>query len=446
MRINSLSVLISIIAMALTGCGGGGGSPSGGVVTPDTNATTRPLVIIRIEFTDYKFSSLASDWAQKIFGIGVGDLNHYFNEISYGKFQFKAANETDGDHDGIITVQLNEPHPDNLETKIDRLRDAAVLADNYIDFSQYDTNHNGAISSDELQIMFLVAGGELATEAKPGIWAHSWCMSTLTNGVTAPTRDNVKLMSCNDNGTYSAFGEKHFDADTGHEATIGIIAHELGHAEFYLPDLYDTDYSSSGIGNFGLMGGGSWAYKLGDQYVGETPVHMLGWSKVRCGFSSATILDTNMTDLEVNATSGIDYSLYQVPTGRSGEYFLLENRAASGYDLGLYSLQGSGNYMGGLSILHIDDNLLSTCVSRNNCNDNEVHKLVDIEEANNDLELDSNSSYEGHYENLFFAENNDSFTPDTAPNSDRYDGISSGVSITNVSTTGATMTLDVEIN
>ena len=310
MRINSLSALISIIAMALSGCGGGGGGTTR-TVTPDdnvtdTNVTTRPLVIIRIEFNDYQFSNPASTWSSKIYGTSEGQLNHYFNEISYGKFQFQTANETDGVQDGIITVHLNENHPDDLETKIDRLRTAATLADNYIDFSQYDTNQNNAISSDELQIMFLVAGGELATGANPGIWAHAWCMDV--NNVAPPTLDNVTLMSCNNDGSYSAFGEKHFDADTGHDATIGIIAHELGHAEFDLPDLYDTDYNSSGIGNFGLMGGGSWAYKENDTMVGETPVHMVGWSKVRCGFSSATILDANMTDLEVNATSGIEYS------------------------------------------------------------------------------------------------------------------------------------------
>ena len=45
------------------------------------------------------------------------------------------------------------------------------------------------------------------------------------------------------------------------DATIGVMAHELGHAYFDLPDLYDTTNTSSGIGAFGIMGGGVWGYK-----------------------------------------------------------------------------------------------------------------------------------------------------------------------------------------
>jgi len=451
MRLKLLLTVLFIGWMTLIGCGGGGGSAGGETVTPDvnvaeTNTTTRPLIIIRIEFIDYKFTNPESTWSQKIFGTSEGQLNHYYNEISYSKFQFKVANETNGVADGIITVQLDETHPDELENKIDKLRAGAILADDYIDFSQYDTNHNGAIGSDELQIMFLVAGGELATGVHPGIWAHSWCMQGLLN-TPAPTLDNVKLMSCNDNGDYSAFGERHFYIDSrGNDATIGVIAHELGHAVFALPDLYDTNGSSAGIGNFGLMGGGSWAYKEGDNYVGATPVHMTGWSKVYSGFVTPTVIATTMYDLDVNATSAIGYNLYQAPTGRTGEYFLLENRAASGYDRGLYSLQGLGSYEGGLSILHIDDNLLSSCVSLNTCNNDAQYKLVDIEEANNDLKLDNNSSYEGHYDNLFDGVNYYSFTPVTEPNTKRYDGGDSNISITNISIPDATMNIDIEIN
>ncbi len=40
--------------------------------------------------------------------------------------------------------------------------------------------------------------------------------------------------------------------------TCGVFAHEMGHAAFGLPDLYDTDNSSEGLGNWSLMAGGSW--------------------------------------------------------------------------------------------------------------------------------------------------------------------------------------------
>ena len=54
---------------------------------------------------------------------------------------------------------------------------------------------------------------------------------------------------------------------------IGVCAHELGHLLFGWPNLYDTDESSSGLGNWCLMAGGSWN---GD---GDIPAHPSAWCK-----------------------------------------------------------------------------------------------------------------------------------------------------------------------
>jgi len=369
----------------------------------------------------------------KIFGNNESQLNHYMNRISYGSFKFTEATETDGVADGMITVRLNENHPGDLEEKIDRLVTAVELADTYIDYAQYDTDNNGAINKDELQIMFLVAGGEKATGANPGIWAHKWCM--YGSNATAPVLDGVTLMSCNYNGVYSAFGEKQFDANTGKDATIGVIAHELGHAVFDLPDLYDTNKGSEGIGNFGLMGAGSWASKEGDTQAGQTPVHMTGWSKIQSGFVTPVEITATEFNVQVHSTTSSDYTLYKVPTGKAKEYFLFENRDNSGYDRGFYRLETKGSFAGGLLVLHIDDNLDN--------NQNESHKLVDVEEANSPG-LDSEAD-RGKTVNLFYAGNKTDFSPTTTPNSDRYDGASSGVSINNISTEGPTMNLNVDI-
>ncbi len=392
----------------------------------------QPLIIIRVEFNDYQFRSDAATWSSKIFGSGASELNDYYNEISYGIFQFVKASESDGTaNDGIITIHLNENHPGNVNDFDKRLITAAEKADPYIDYSQYDSDGNGKISRDELQLMFLVAGGESATGASPGVWAHQWCFYG-GNG-DAPTLDGVKLMDCNSNGDFSRFGEKMFDANNGDDATIGVIAHELGHAVFRLPDLYDTDGSSSGIGNFGLMGGGSWGRKSGEN-PGQTPVHMTGWSKAFTHFISPVTVD-NANQLEANATASDHFTLYKVETGIAQEYFLIENRAAKGYDLGLHVLQrNSGDYQGGMLITHIDDT--------KNTNSDETHKLVDIEEADGNTELDDKSN-RGRDEDLFYNGNNNAFTPTSNPNSDTYDDGVSGVSITNISPRGDIMTFDI---
>ncbi|SMN12625.1 Fibronectin type III domain protein [Bathymodiolus heckerae thiotrophic gill symbiont] len=388
----------------------------------------QPLVVVRIEFNDMTFDHGASIWAKKIFGSSEGQLNHYFNEISQGRYQFVKAVETQGTtNDGVITATLAINHPNSGRDFAQKgIVDALIFADSSIDFSQYDTNKDGEISQDELQLLFLVAGGESAIGQSPGVWAHA---ASVTNPIT---HDGVKLRY------YSMFGEKHSD---NKDATIGIIAHELGHVAFNLPDLYDTSENTEGIGQFGLMGAGSWGKKESEQ-PGKTPTHMTAWSKANSRFTYPIALATGThSDLSVESTASDKYRAYKVETGSDKEYFLIENRAGRGYDLGLHVLNGNSDgslFPGGLLILHINDNKES--------NSDKNYRWVDVEEANN-AELDKNPNHNngggGHINNLFFSNNSVTFGNESTPNSKRYDGNPSGVSVTDISAAGDTMTITV---
>lgn len=63
---------------------------------------------------------------------------------------------------------------------------------------------------------------------------------------------------------------------------IGVFCHEFGHA-FGLPDLYDTDSGSSGVGHWSLMGSGNWNKPT-------NPAHFDAWSKKELGW----IVPTNV--------------------------------------------------------------------------------------------------------------------------------------------------------
>ena len=124
--------------------------------------------------------------------------------------------------------------------------------------------------------------------------------------------------------------------------TIGVYCHELCHG-FGLPDLYDIDGSSKGIGRWGLMSGGSWNGSLGN-----SPAHPCAWSRVELGVSTPVNVTTNQSDVTVTPveTGGTIYRLWDA--GAVGdEYFLVENRQKTGYDS---YLPGSG-----LMIWHCDD-------------------------------------------------------------------------------------------
>ncbi len=452
--------MIAILPILLfIGCGSSGGGdeeppvqvPSPVITSRDMNITYLsaqtstsqvPLVVILVDFTDKKIANIDSYWSQQLFGTSPGELNHYFNEISQGSFSFSKATENSGNiNDGIIKVTLATAHPDPVNGignfQNDIAHPALAAADPYINFASYDTNFNGEIERNELQIMFLTAGGEQATGLRPGIWAHM-------SYINGESFDGVSVMQY-PTGSYTVFGERHFAFDgSGNNATIGIMAHELGHGVFNLPDLYDIDGSSAGIGGFGLMGSGSWGYKQ-TQVPGESPSHMSAWSKFESSFLVQNDQEINNNNIPINATGNSSYTALKVPTQNANEYFLLENRSISGYDAGLYMLDdipANIPFAGGLAIWHIDESQTD--------NRDDARRLVDLVEADSFYLDSSASSIDGKQTNLFYAGNNaagylgylsPTSTPDTT---DLNSGEDTGITIANISVPAPTMYLDLE--
>ncbi len=96
---------------------------------------------------------------------------------------------------------------------------------------------------------------------------------------------------------FSVLGERHADS----AASMGVAAHELGHVILGWPDLYDTDFTSSGIGNWGLMGYGVWGFSATDSIYGETPVLPSAWSRM---------IQDWITPIDITNTTGV-YTITQ---------------------------------------------------------------------------------------------------------------------------------------
>ena len=403
-----------------------------------------PLLVIRVNYKNEDFINNDAIWNQIIFGNSEAQLNHYMREISNNNFSYKAVNETfSTQNDGLITVFLNKNHPDSgADASIHSdLAQALIIADDFIDYSQYDTNLDGALSRDEFIPMFIIAGNEDAysgANSDNGVWAHQSC----TNFSNAPTLDGVRLMSCNSNGVYAVFGERHNDPTIpNHDATIGIIAHELGHASFGLPDLYDTTNESAGIGYFGLMGAGIWGQKSFQDLPGTSPSHMCAWSKIESHFIQAEELSAvENSQISLTESASDNYNIIKVPIN-STEYFLLENRNKSGYDRGLFFLNEIGTFQGGLAIWHIDETVLAQKSSTNSVNNNPSHKAVDLEDASQ-AELDSGDKT-GNSKNLYFSTNVSVFSSTTSPNSNSYDNTKSFVKISDISAPSEVMSATI---
>ena len=409
----------------------------------NVNTGTQKILVLLVGFQNRgPVGTLASDWSNKVFG-PTGSISQYYNEVSYGNLTLAPAEETSGTvNDGVVgwlTLPYNHPNTGgNLSTANQQItRDAILAADPYVNFATFDTNGNGYISFDELHVMVVVAGYEAAygNTCSPSVWAHEWYLEA-----TAPIVDGKRVASSFGNGGYTQFGEWHCDKaePPGHAATIGTIVHEFGH-DLGLPDMYDVDLDTEGIGRWGIMGSGGWNRSGPSAYDGDSPAHPDPWSRWYEGWLTPTqvISSTLAKSIQQIETSPTVYQLLNNPGGvdwlfdshsGSSEYYLIENRQQVGFDVGLPGC--------GLLIWHIDESV----VFDNSANANQNRRLVDLKQADGLNSLDIPNGNRGDAGDPFPGSSlNRTFNASSNPKSILYNGSPSGVSVTNIAECNSTM-------
>jgi M6 family metalloprotease-like protein len=383
----------------------------------------RALALL-VQFTDNPATVGASSFDSLLFSAGTGTLRDYYDQVSYGILDIVTVNLPSAI--GWMTMPQTYAYyvngangfgtyPQNAQ----RLAEDAVWAANpVVDYSQYDNDSDGWV--DSLFIIHAGPGAEF-TGNPNHIWSHKWSM------VNDPFADGVGL-----NG-YTM--EPEYWASPG-DMTVGVYAHEMAHA-LGLPDLYDIDGSTRGIGSWGLMGGGSWNGSLGD-----SPAWPSAWSRAYLGWVTPTSLAADMPGASIPAaeTSQTVFRLWT--NGSTGdEYFLVENRQAIGYDAQLPGF--------GLLIWHIDENKTgndSECDQLDNWNCGAAHLLVALEQADGlwDLEHDTDGGDPGDP----FPGTTNSFHFDfgTVPNSSSYyTSLATCVAVSNIGPSSPTMVADLGV-
>jgi len=399
----------------------------------------RPLLgskkglVLLIDFPSRPYSHSREAFEELLFQAGGNSLKDYYQEVSYGTFAIEGqvfgwyrAPEPDSYY-VADSFGIYRDYPNNAQRLVE---DAARAADPAVDFSQFDEDGDGVVEN-----LFIVHAGAGAEENgdKHLFWSHKWQLSGTNTGCPGAyqTADGVKI------DAYSLEPEEFMN---GNLITIGVFAHEYGHV-LGLSDLYDTDYSSSGLGWFCLMAAGSWARKDSTALPGSSPTHICAWGKYQLGWLNPPALERDSAVTEVSASfpavagSASAYRLLEnlngpdwSESGGTGEYFLIENRYRTGFDQGL---PGSG-----LMITHVDESRTG--------NDDETHPLVGILQANhNSGFLIPKVSWGGA--DVLWKDDTTGVRPFTVPSSAFYSGVQSGVLVRNVGAADSVMRAVLEV-
>jgi immune inhibitor A len=377
----------------------------------------KPLVLL-VDFSD-KVSGTSTEYFDNlIFSGGSNSVRDYFREISYGNLDIISV-DLPSDIGWLRAPQTYEYYVDHLfglgyypHNSQKLVEDLVALADSLVDLSQYDNDYDGYV--DAVIVIHSGTGAEFTADPED-MWSHKWSLPLpFTSG------DGVMIRDYTVQPEYWRWSG---------DMTIGVFCHELGHI-FGLPDLYDIDGDSKGIGEWSLMAYGVWNGNLG-----SSPAHPDAWSRIELGFVDPVVISENHQEINVPAVeeTGVIYRLWSY--GESGnEYFLVENRQKMGYDSHIWS--------SGLLIWHVDETMLY-----NNCQwypgyTHNGHYKVALKQADALWQLEKNMNYgDGGdpYPGNFL---NSNFNSSTSPNSHNYLELETHVGVNNINSSAGMITCD----
>lgn len=364
----------------------------------------------------------------------VGSVKDYFTEVSYGALEYKS----------VISpiIRIDQPHAYYADINDDAYGHRAgalikaALEKLHADYPTFLRDYvwpDTSITEPEGFTVIHAGGGAEAGNKEEFIWSHAQYFHI---SVGSPV--TIEGVSFDRYHTEPA-GRGYYG--NGGITRIGVICHESLHF-FGLPDLYDTTYSSSGLGAFSIMASGSWNSNTSDR-DGRCPCHPDAWCKYALDWITPQIPTEGVNYITTSAESSMAF--YKLASSRAGfpstQYFLLENRQSSGFDR---SLPGTKR---GILIYHIDETRTD--------NDNRYRYMVDIEEADGTADwtqdhLATNSKELGRDSDYFRSGNLTVFNDGcvSSPNSRSYNSVASGINIVGITSSSSNMAFaygDVEV-
>ncbi|GIF71993.1 M6 family metalloprotease domain-containing protein [Asanoa siamensis] len=331
-------------------------------------------------------------------GGNAGSVRSYFRTMSTGRLDFSNV--------VVGPFRMSRPRLFYANTEGQLVPEAIQLAlAAGVDLTRFDSCGEGIV--DSLCIMY--AG---QTEYKGDLWPHNFVHREEYNGV----RTELYIVT--------SAGRR------AEDLSIGTFCHEAGHMLCRFPDLYDyglaeregDDFKSAGVGMYCVMGAGNHLDR------GRTPAPISAYLRNLVGWTG-TEVDLNAGG-RFEAKQGDYDTVMRWSTGLDNEYFLVENRARAGFDLHLPS--------SGLAVYHCDTRGSNEFQQGTR----EQHYQCAVLQADGHLDLEANAN-QGDGGDLFGRVVGTAVSHATRPATRRWDGVESGLTISDVSAPGEVITFQV---
>ncbi len=323
-------------------------------------------IIILAQFQDVKFKStstreafdkLMNEPGNNYLG-AIGSARDYFIDQSYGKFQptFDIVGPVTLDNK-MAYYGANDSYYDQDMRPEEMIIDACKKASSQglCNMADYDLDNDGWVD-----LVYVIYAGYAESSGAPAntVWPHAWYI--YQGAEKTVTVDGVKLDSYACSSELNGTSGSYLDG-------IGSFCHEYSHT-LGLPDFYDTEYSGAfGMGFWSIMDSGCYAED------GRIPIGYMSYERAFCGW-----LDP--TELNAPATISVPYigdtpMAYKIASSNPNQYFTLETRRQSRWDVGLPAE--------GLMIVKIDYD--QTVWDNNVVNNTSSRQRVQIIPADNSL-------------------------------------------------------------
>jgi len=437
-----------------------------------------PVLLVQYSSASFNGASSAEFYSDLLNGSSATDISvrKYYSDMSNGmlKMQFDVygpytASDSSA-HYGENDAGGNDKYPGQLVNEA--VNEFITDKDSSVNFSIYDNDNNGTV--DTVIVIHCGAGEETPAGVANDIWSHQWDLASanrIGDGDGAVEADDVLF------NVYTIQPE--YTAAAG-DSTVGVFCHELGHV-LGLQDLYDTTGATNGVGNWSIMGNGSW----GDDNKGTRPAPFLAWERYKIGGSDwitlsrinkemliwksdkwnnlillmliavmfvapvfitrispvfrgaavsgcCTIMaiflscgSESSSDTRINGTiNDIEESHHAfritLNDPDNAQYLYIEGKKASDFTAEWY-VPGTG-----ILITHIHEGVVSAYSGTGTINDgaSRVHgvNIIEASEENEPGKLWTNGSYYGTSADLFCLENNDTLADSTSPDARYYTG------------------------